>query len=121
MNTRRMLKSQLETARRVAAALEQQVALAHEFRVPLTNEVGGYGEVVVEKDSGLNRWAVTDGALTGKCAWADGYWQHISDIGRKAAYAYALDEALDLAHQVAEFEGAAYEAQVRVGQNPHAA
>ncbi|OEV14070.1 hypothetical protein [Streptomyces nanshensis] len=118
--SRRQLQEEVDQARRVAVALEQQLALAREFRVPLPNQVGGYGEITVEKDPGLRLWAVTDGALSGKRAWVDGDWQRLTDIGRPAAYTHPLDEALELAHQVAEFEGAAYEAQVRVGQRPDA-
>ncbi|OEV14065.1 hypothetical protein [Streptomyces nanshensis] len=118
--TRRQLQEEVNQARSIAVALEQQLALAREFRVPLPNQVGGYGEITVEKDPGLNLWAVTDGAFSGKRAWVDGFWQHLTDIGRTAAYTHPLDEALELAYQVAEFEGAVYETEVRVGQRPDA-
>lgn len=41
--------------------------LAQKFRVPVPDiRVGGYGAIVVQHDrAGTDRWAVTDGAVTG--------------------------------------------------------
>ncbi|MFF4741301.1 hypothetical protein ACFY2W_36270 [Streptomyces sp. NPDC001262] len=100
----------------VAAALRTQLALASEFRVPLPDAgVGGYGEVVVRRQQdGLGeRWAVTDGADTGLRAWVDGEgWRHVSDVGRAVAFRHTREEALGLARQVAEIEGACYQAEI---------
>ncbi|NXY94461.1 hypothetical protein HYE82_08655 [Streptomyces sp. BR123] len=92
------------------------LALAHEFRVLIPNPgVGGYGEVVVRRqpDGAGERWAVTDGAFSGLRAWVDGEgWRYVSDIGRAAAYRHGLEQALELAHQVAEIEAACHQAEV---------
>jgi hypothetical protein len=87
--------------------LATQITLASEFRVPLPDGLGGgYGELVVQRDSAdSNRWAVTDGAVTGLRAWRDpDGWQYVTEIGRAEAFAYGLDEALDLAVEVAQIE-----------------
>lgn len=92
-----------------------QLVLASEFRVPLPEGLGGgYGEVVVQREStGSDRWAVTDGAFVGLQAWIDGDgWKYVTDIGRAAAFAYGLDEALDLADEVARFEQARLDARI---------
>ncbi|MFE7111105.1 hypothetical protein ACFU98_43695 [Streptomyces sp. NPDC057575] len=81
--------------------------LASEFRIPVPDTgAGGYAEIVVHRErGGTDRWAVTDGALTGRRAWVEGQgWQYISDVGLTAAYVYLRDEALLLALRVAEAE-----------------
>lgn len=89
-------------------------SLAQEFRVPLTNTVGGYGEVVVRRWTlGEDRWQVTDGSMTDPKVWADGGWLSIGSVGMEKAHPYTLDEALKTAHQVAEYEGATFEAWVK--------
>ncbi|BDH04859.1 hypothetical protein [Streptomyces seoulensis] len=108
--TRRIAPTQAlaEDAAREVAALTAQMALTSEFRVPLPAGVGGgYGEIVVRREAAdSDRWAVTDGALTGLRAWRDpDGWQYVSEIGRAEAFVYSLDEALDIAEEVAEIEG----------------
>ncbi|WP_043271972.1 hypothetical protein [Streptomyces sp. CT34] len=97
-------------------ALRQQLAMASEFRVPVPDTgVGGYAEVVVKRqlDGRGERWAVTDGAFSGLRAWVEGEgWRYISDVGRAVAYRHTRDEALAMAHQVAEIEAACYQAEV---------
>ncbi|MEJ8654915.1 hypothetical protein WKI65_44465 [Streptomyces sp. MS1.AVA.3] len=95
--------------------LQRQMALVSEFRVPVPDSgAGGYAEIVVRRErTDVDRWAVTDGALTGLRAWVAGEgWQYVSDVGRKVAYAHERDGALALALQVAEIEGACYGAEV---------
>lgn len=92
-------------------------SLATEFHIPLTNAVGGYGEVVVRRlRPGADRWTVTDAANTNAKAWIDGDWKPITDLGMDAAHPYSLDEALKTAHQVAEYEGATHEAWVKAAE-----
>lgn len=96
--------------------LAAQLTLASEFRVPLPDGLGGgYGEVVVQRESaGSDRWAVTDGAVSGLRAWRDpDGWQHVVEIGRREAFAYGLDEALDLADEVARIERERLDARIR--------
>jgi hypothetical protein len=89
-------------------------SLAQEFRVPLSNAVGGYGEVVVRRWTlAQDRWQVTDGSVTDPKVWIDGQWLSIASVGLEKAHPYTLDEALKTAHQVAEYEGAAFEAWVK--------
>ncbi|MCY0922362.1 hypothetical protein OS965_30095 [Streptomyces sp. H27-G5] len=97
-----------------ALPLVEQLALAAEFRGPLPQDkAGGYGEVVVRRDGLGTLWAVTDGAFSGLRAWVDGEgWRHISDVGRVVAYRHSRDQALLLAHQVAELEAACFQAEV---------
>lgn len=92
-----------------------QLALATEFRVPLPKGLGGYGELVVQREStGSDRWAVTDGAFVGLQAWVDGDgWKYVTDIGRAAAFVYSLDEALDMAEDVARIEQERHDARIR--------
>ncbi|MFD5433751.1 hypothetical protein ACFWJ4_16570 [Kitasatospora sp. NPDC127067] len=100
--------------------VEEQLRLAVEFRVPIPQgPVGGYGEVVVRRDQTGDGWAVTDGALVGLAAWTenDG-WQPVRDIGRAAAYRHTREQALDLAHRVAEIEAANYQALLAVVADP---
>ncbi|MDH6709878.1 hypothetical protein P3T27_006627 [Kitasatospora sp. MAA19] len=99
---------------------QEQLALAVEFRVPIPQgPVGGYGEVVVRRDETGDGWAVTDGALVGLAAWTetDG-WQPVRDIGRAAAYRHTREEALDLAHRVAEIEAANHQTLLDVIADP---
>ncbi|MEV8324568.1 hypothetical protein [Kitasatospora sp. NPDC056731] len=88
---------------------------ATQFRLPLTNTVGGYGEVTIQRGESQYRdkWAVTDGAFTGLRAWTDpDGWQYISDIGRANAYRYTLEEAFEVGCRVVEIESACYEAEI---------
>lgn len=91
------------------------LAFATQFRLPLTNTVGGYGEVTIERGAGDYRdlWAVTDGSLTELRAWVepDG-WRHITDVGWAVAYHHTLREAFALGRQVVEIESACLEAQI---------
>ncbi|MFF3256501.1 hypothetical protein ACFYWP_37220 [Actinacidiphila glaucinigra] len=88
--------------------------LGKEFRIPLTNGVGGHGEIVVRRLTlAHDRWQITDGAASNARVWIADDWKPINDVGLEAAHPYSLDEALTVAHQVAEYEGAAYEAEVR--------
>ncbi|MFD4904184.1 hypothetical protein [Kitasatospora purpeofusca] len=99
---------------------EQQLKLATEFRVPVPRgPVGGYGEVVVRRDDTGSGWAVTDGALVGLRAWTEGEgWRPVGDTGRQAAYRHTREEALDLAHRVAEIEAANHRALLAVAADP---
>lgn len=93
-----------------------QLTLASEFRVPLPEGLGGgYGEVVVQRESaGSDRWAVTDGAVSGLQAYIDGAgWRHVSEVGRDEAYSYSLDEALDIAEYVARELREEHDARIR--------
>jgi hypothetical protein len=93
-----------------------QLTLAAEFRVPLPEGLGGgYGELVVQRESaGSDRWAVTDGAVSGLRAWLDpDGWQYVADVGRAEAFAYGLDEALDMAADVARLERERHDARIR--------
>lgn len=99
-----------ELAARIVAD-HNAVALAREFRIPLTSELGGYGEVVVERGGGT--WAVTVGAFSGKQAWLHGVWRYISDVGRAAVFTHTLDEALALGREVAAIESARTDADIR--------
>lgn len=99
--------------------LEAQLDLATEFRIPCTNETGGYAEVVVERSAASKLWAVTDGSFTGRQAWHDGAWRYVSGIGRAVAYRHSREEALG--QQVAAIEGAAIDARVAAFRAAHAA
>lgn len=92
--------------------LQAQLDLATEFRIPCTNETGGYAEVVVERSAASRLWAVTDGSFTGRQAWHDGAWHYVSDIGRATAYRHSREDALALGQQVAQIEGTAIDARV---------
>lgn len=94
--------------------LAAQLALASEFRVPLPEGLGGYGELVVQRESSdSDRWAITDGAAVDPMAWVDpDGWREISKVGRAKAYVYDLDEALDVAEQVARIEQEQHTARV---------
>jgi hypothetical protein len=99
--------SQPEFEAALDAYRDEVRALATEFRVPIPKGLGGgYGEVVVQRDLiDPNRWGVTDGAVSGLRAWVepDG-WRYVADVGRAAAFTHTLDEALELASQVAVIE-----------------
>lgn len=89
-------------------------SLAYEFHVPLSNQEGGYGEVVVRRWTLTDDlWEITDGANTNRQVWIDDAWQPVADVGLTTSHRYALDQALVVARQVAEYEGATYEAWVR--------
>ncbi|MER5809908.1 hypothetical protein ABT143_17265 [Streptomyces sp. NPDC002033] len=109
-------------------ATAEVLELAHEFRVPVPDiGLGGYGEIVVQRDrAGTDRWAVTDGAVTGLRTWTESAagadWQYVSDVGRQAAFRHTLSEALRLAKTVAGVEAERYRARVTPeepgGQSP---
>jgi hypothetical protein len=92
-----------------------QLTLASEFRVPLPDGLGGYGEVVVQREStDSDRWAVTDGAAGGLRAWVyPAGWQRVSDVGRDVAFVHDLDDALELAEAVARIERDQFDARIR--------
>ena len=92
--------------------LRAQLDLASEFRIPCTNETGGYAEVVVERGMGPGCWGVTNGSFTGRQVWVDGAWRYLSDVGKSAGYCHTRDDALTLGHQVAAIEGAAIDARI---------
>lgn len=95
-------------------------SLAQEFRVPLANAEGGYGEVVVRRWTlASDRWQVTDGATADPRVWVDGEWKPLTSVGMEAAHPCTLDEALKTAHQVAEYEGATYEAWVKATKDAY--
>ncbi|MGW2708651.1 hypothetical protein ACWC4J_06615 [Streptomyces sp. NPDC001356] len=99
--------------------LATQITLASEFRVPLPDGLGGgYGELVVRREStGSDRWAVTDGAVTGLRAWRDpDGWQYVAEVGRAEVFVYGLDEALDLAEEVARIEQERLDARIVAGR-----
>ncbi|MFD5663405.1 hypothetical protein ACFWIK_00650 [Streptomyces anthocyanicus] len=97
--------------------LTVQLALASEFRVPLPDGLGGYGELVVRRESAdSDRWAVTDGALAGLQAWAGDRWQYVTDVGRAATFVYSLDDALDMAEHVARVEQERHDARIRAAR-----
>jgi hypothetical protein len=94
------------------AQLRAELDLASEFRIPCTNQTGGYAEVVVERGMGHGCWGVTDGSFTGRQVWVDGAWRYLSDVGKSAGYCHTRDAALTLGHQVAAIEGAAIDARI---------
>lgn len=79
--------------------------LASEFRIPRADGLGVIAVVRESVDS--DQFAVTDGYVSGLCAWVDGEWQTVWDIGRERAFCYGLDEALRVAGAVAEHEAKA--------------
>lgn len=96
-----------------------RLALASEFRVPLPEGLGGgYGELVVlRKSAGSDRWAVTDGAAAGLRAWRDpDGWQYVAEVGRAEVFVYGLDQALDLAEEVAGIEQERLDARIRAAR-----
>jgi hypothetical protein len=95
-------------------------ALVSELRVPLTNSVGGYGEIVVRRQSlKLDQWQITDGANSDPKVWVAGKWRPIADRSMDAAHPYTLDQVVQVAAQVGEYESAALEALVRVLQSAY--
>jgi hypothetical protein len=106
-----------EDERRLRAENDMLRSLAVEFRVPVPNELGGYGEVVVQRWTiKQDRWLIADGANTNSKIWIGGNWRPYLDYGIAEAHCYTLDEALAEARQVAEYEAAAFDAQVRAIQ-----
>ncbi|MER5302199.1 hypothetical protein ABT039_22450 [Streptomyces lasiicapitis] len=103
-----------DRAEHLAARLEK----VREFRIPLKNRLGGYAEVTVERGPGPldDRWAITDGAVTGKRTWRDGQWLYISDIGARFTYTHTMDAALTLGEEVTGIEGARLDAEIRALQ-----
>jgi hypothetical protein len=96
-----------------------QLTLASEFRVSLPDGLGGgYGELVVQREStGSDRWAVTDGAVSGLRAWVyPAGWQYVSEVGRAVAFAHDLDDALELAEAVAKIERERLDARIAAGR-----
>ncbi|MFD8078164.1 hypothetical protein ACFV3E_36555 [Streptomyces sp. NPDC059718] len=78
---------------------------AVEVRVPVGYRSGGYGEVVIRRESlARDAWCVTDGANTNAQVWLDGCWVPMSETGLTAAHAYDIAAALDAAEQAAAFE-----------------
>ncbi|MFF4403681.1 hypothetical protein [Streptomyces sp. NPDC001404] len=110
-------------ARSIAVALENENArlrdTAREFRIPMANDYGPIrGEVVVQRlTSDTDRWAVMDGPGPSRRAWHAEQWLRLGEITPALAYKHRLDEAMDLAEQVAEIEGACREAQFLAGQD----
>ncbi|MFF8775073.1 hypothetical protein [Kitasatospora sp. NPDC015120] len=100
--------------------MEEQLALATEFRVPIPQgPAGGYGAIVVRRDETGAGWAVTDGALVGLRTWAEEEgWRPVRDTGRASAYRHTRENALVLAHRVAEIEAANYQALLAVAADP---
>jgi hypothetical protein len=97
-----------------AEVLAEQAATAYEHRIPVAPPVGGYGEIVVRRDTlADDRWCITDGANRDRKVWVDGNWRPAADYSMAAAHPYAFDEAMAEARQVAVYEAAATEAQVR--------
>ncbi|WP_399142246.1 hypothetical protein Q3A86_33320 [Streptomyces sp. NBUA17] len=95
-----------------------QLVLATEFRVPLYEGLGGYGEIVVRREStDSDRWAVTDGAVTGLRVWVDARgWQYVTDLGREKAFPFDLDEALFIAEEVARLHREQHDAQLKAAR-----
>ncbi|MFI7087711.1 hypothetical protein ACIBUR_29455 [Streptomyces anulatus] len=98
---------------------EEQLALASEFRIPLPlgDEQGGYGEVVVQRDGVSGRFSVTDGALVRLQAWVDGEgWRDVSDVGRAVAFSRSRENALETALHVAGIEADLHRRRIREGR-----
>ncbi|WP_431784380.1 hypothetical protein [Streptomyces chumphonensis] len=89
--------------------------LVREFRIPLPDsDVGGYAEIAVLREAtGSDRWAITDGAVSGLRAWVDGRWQRVADIGREAAFHFDLDGAFAVVEDVAHLARQDLDAHVR--------
>jgi hypothetical protein len=86
--------------------------LATELRVPLPTTAGGYREIVVQRwHVGADQWAVTDGTNTNRKVWVDDGWRPLRDLMVDDAFRYTLDDAITLAQQVVEHEGAGLEAR----------
>lgn len=99
----------------------EMLKYATQFRLPLTNTLGGYGEVTIQRGEGQHRerWAVTDGSLHRLQIWTehDG-WRYITDIGATAAYRHTLDQAFEVAQRVVEIESACLEAEINAISHP---
>lgn len=106
--------TRVEQLEKRVAELQAHLALVHEFRIPLTNTLGGYGEVCVERRG--DHWAVTDGAYTCRRVWQDDGWTYIGTVGLEAAYVLPLDAALELGHRVARIEGDRTDERLRAFQ-----
>lgn len=91
------LVEQVEQARRWAAALEAQLALSSELRIPTQR---GSEIVLIRHDADTDRWSIKDGGRTFR-AWVNGQWRHLGDISLDDAFTYPLHEALDTARQLA--------------------
>jgi len=88
--------------------------LAMEFyvRVPIPP----LSHVVVRREMlGVDRWAVTNGSLTGLQAWMDGRWQYVSGTGRQAAFRWPLERAMEVANEAAEHEAREWERRITQG------
>ncbi|MEV1040399.1 hypothetical protein AB0J01_27670 [Streptomyces sp. NPDC050204] len=107
-------------ANELAALLEK----ARDFRIPVRNTLGGYGELTIERGPGPydDRWAVTDGALRGKRFWHEGLggagWHYLSDTGPSLAYRHDLVTVVTLGEKVAAIEGARIDAEVKAARIP---
>ncbi|MEU3399405.1 hypothetical protein [Streptomyces filamentosus] len=103
----------------IIETLTGYLAKAREFRIPLTNEHGGYSELTVERGPGPydGRWAVTDGARGGRRVWHHGTWYYISEIGPALAYRHTLEEALALGEKAAAAESARLDAALQALKN----
>lgn len=94
--------------------LAEDAATVYEHRVPVAPEVGGYGEIVVRRNTlAADRWCITDGANRDRKVWVGGNWQPATSMGLDAAHPYTFDQAMAEARQLAVYETAATEAQVR--------
>jgi hypothetical protein len=83
--------------------LRKLLDLAQELYV--TVPIPPLSHVVVRRETaGVDRWAVTDGSVTGLEAWVDGRWQYVGNIGRTAAFRWQLEQALKVAGEAAAFE-----------------
>ncbi|MCU8589354.1 hypothetical protein [Streptomyces sp. A13(2022)] len=87
-----------------------QLVLATEFRVPLPY---GLDWLLVQREAAdSDRWAVT--SSTRMRAWVDrDGWKYITEIGRAAAFAYGLDEALNVAEHVVQVEQERFDGRIR--------
>ncbi|MGW0334262.1 hypothetical protein ACWD0J_20740 [Streptomyces sp. NPDC003011] len=112
-----MSDAELESLRAEVQVLRTFVS---EFRIPLANTAGGYGEIVGRRQSlKLDQWQITDGANSNRKVWVAGDWRPIADLSMDAAHPYTLHQALQVAAQVAEYEGATLEALVNALENAY--
>lgn len=107
---------------RLVDKLTGYLTKAREFRIPLTNQRGGYSELSVERGPGPydHLWAVTDGAFSGRRVWHDGTWYYISEIGPALAYRHTLEDALALGEKAAAAESARLDADLQALENERA-
>ncbi|MFF2331959.1 MULTISPECIES: hypothetical protein [unclassified Streptomyces] len=109
------------------AELAARLEKGREFRIPVANTLGGYGELTVERGPGPfdHLWAVTDGAPQAKRFWHTGPsgagWCYLSDTGPALAYKYDLAAALALGEEAAAVEGARVDEAVRTARAEAAA